>query len=429
MKTLSKNLLATAITTLFIAPAAFATNGTNMTGISAPSVALGGTGTAAYFGPSNVIINPALIGKSQGTEFGFGGTLFKPSVSNNGLMGGNASATSDADTFVIPSVSLTSRINNNWTFGIGMYGTSGMGVDYKAKTAGTGMLMDAQSTLQIMRITPTLAYNGNNFGVGFSPIIQYGALDINYNMAAMGGGNVGSGMSSDLGYGFTLGGYYDVNKQFTVGAAYTSAIDMKYKNQLSTASQPFVNPAAGMTSAFGDSLEQPAEIKVGAAYTVGNIMLTGDFKQIRWGEAKGYKDFGWQDQNVLGVGLKYSGSGYWLGVGFNKADNPIKAQAANLANGGSYTGAVTNMFNNMFFPATTESHFSFGGGYNITKNVSLQGAVMYAPEVTTTVDTSAISQGMAMQMGAPMNVAMAQTSSNTTKHSQVGYTVSVSYKF
>jgi long-chain fatty acid transport protein len=422
------HVLVTIIATLFTAPAVLATNGTNMTGISAPSAALGGTGTAAYFGPSNAVTNPALIGKSEGTIFGFGGTLFKPSVSNDGLggslMGGNR-ASSDADKFVVPSVALTSRINNNWSFGIGMYGTSGMGVDYRGKTA-SGNLISAQSTLQIMRIIPVIAYNSDKFGVGFSPIIQYGALDINYDMSAMGGGNVGSGMSSDLGYGFTLGGYYDVSKQFTLGAAYTSAISMHYKNQLSAASKPFADMGA-IAKPFSDDLEQPAEIKVGAAYTFGNYMVTGDLKQIKWGDAKGYKDFGWKDQNVLVVGLKYSGNGYWLGIGYNKADNPIDAQSGTpaamtpAAMGTASQGAVTNLFNNLFFPATTESHFSVGGGYSLTRSVGIDAAVVYAPEVTTKVDTTMLTSN-------PM-AGVITPSSNTTSHSQIGYTVSVRYKF
>jgi long-chain fatty acid transport protein len=403
MKTINQKLLATAVAALFVSPAAFATNGTNMTGVGAQSVALGGTGVAAYYGAENVIINPAMIGKGTGTEFTFGGTLFKPSVSNNGLGGGTGMTNSSADTFMIPTISLASRINETLTFGIGMYGTSGMGVNYKNATGGaTGSLMSAQSQLQIMRIVPTIAYNSSNYGVGFSPIIQYGALDINYNQNP-GAGNVGSGVSSDLGYGFSLGGYYDATKQLTLGATYTSAINMNYKNQLSTAGNGF-----GLT--MGDNLEQPAEIKAGAAYTMGNIMLTGDFKQIKWGDAKGYKDFGWQDQNVIALGLKYMGTGYWMGIGYNKADNPIKAQ-----NGTVSAGAATNMFNNVFFPATTEQHFSVGGGYDLTKNVSLEGAVMYAPEVSTTVDTSALTNP--------------NPSTNTTKHSQMAYTLQAKYKF
>lgn len=419
MKKLTNHLLSTAITTLFIAPAAFATNGTNMTGVGAQSVALGGTGVAAYYGAENVIINPAMIGKGTGTEFTFGGTLFKPSVSNNGLGGnGGATANSAADTNVIPSIALSSRINNNLSFGIGAFGTSGMGVDYNGATGSSGMLLKAQTSLQIMRFVPTLAYNTTNAGVGASAIIQYGALDINYDASSApaplnGIGKNGSGMASDLGYGFSLGGYYDVNKQLTLAATYTSAINMKYKNQLSGASRPFAD-FGFIPGAFGDNLEQPAEVKAGVAYTMCNIMLTGDFKQIRWSEAKGYKDFGWQDQNVIALGLKYSGKGYWVGVGYNKADNPIKQQ--NGATSGA--GATANMFNNIFFPATTEQHFSVGGGYDLTKNVSLEGAVMYAPQVTTTVDTSAITNAVGFG-----------DSTNTTKHSQTAFTVQAKYKF
>lgn len=420
MKTLTQKALATAVATLFIAPAAFATNGTNMTGVGAQSVAMGGTGVAAYYGAENVIVNPAMIGKGTGTEFAFGGTLFKPNVQNNGLGGGNDYATSSGDTYMIPAISLSSRINDSWSFGLGMYGTSGMGVDYKNKTTGGfGTLLDAQTTLQIMRIVPTVAYNTKNAGVGFSPIIQYGALDINYRNDLAAGKNVGSGMSSDLGMGFSLGGYFDVAKNFTLGASYSSEIEMKYKNQLSTASADFAPFLAN--GPFVDKLAQPAEIKVGAAYTMGNIMLTGDFKQIRWGEAKGYKDFGWEDQNVISLGLKYSGNRYWLGIGYNKADNPIKNFNGNLAMGGTTDGAVKNMFNNMFFPAITEQHFSVGGGYDITKNVSLEGAIMYAPEVSVTADTSALTQAL--------NQSLAATSSNTTKHSQMAYTIQAKYKF
>jgi long-chain fatty acid transport protein len=425
----NQQLLAVAIASLLSLPA-LATNGTNMIGISSDSVALGGAGVAADLGPNNAHINPGMVGKAQGTVVSFGGTVFKPTVSNNGFgtNGSTNDATSSSDIYVIPSVALTSRINENWTFGLGMYGTSGMGVDYKNKTA-SGNLMSAQSMLQIMRITPTIAFNQNNFGIGFAPILQYGALDINYSAAAMGGGNVGSGMASDLGMGYTIGGYYDVNKDFTLGASYVSAIDMKYDGQLSGASAPFVNPAAGMPSAFGDTLAQPAEIKVGAAYTFGNYLVTGDVKRVQWSDAKGYTDFGWDDQTVLALGLKYSGKGYWVGVGYNKADNPIKTQSANMATGGTYPGAVTNMFNNMFFPATTEQHFTFGGGYELTKSTSLDLAVAYTPEIKTTVDTSAITQGMAMAGGADMATAMGATSSNTTNHSQVSYTMSVKYKF
>ncbi|MBD3727759.1 MAG: outer membrane protein transport protein [Moraxella osloensis] len=407
---MKKTKLALAITTAVFATSAMATNGTNMTGVGAQSSAMGGTGVAAFYGAENVIVNPAIIGKAQGTEFSFGGTLFKPSVSNDGSYAAGGQTDSDADTFVIPSVSLASRINDNLTFGIGMYGTSGMGVDYSKATGATQSgLMQAQSNLQIMHFVPTLAYNEANFGLGISPIIQYGSLDINYRMdPGTGTQTYGTGMASDLGFGMSLGGYFDINKDLTIAASYTSAISMKYDGQLSTASAPFVTFGM-LPQAFSDTLEQPAELKAGIAYNMNNITLTGDFKQIRWSEAKGYKDFNWQDQNVIALGAKYTGNGYWVGLGYNKADNPIKEMGA-----AETGGLATNMFNNLFFPATTEQHYSIGGGYNLTKNVALDAAIVIAPEVETSVVVSDMMGG---------------TTTNTTKHSQQAYTVSVRYNF
>ena len=333
-----------------------------------------------------------------------------PNVKNNSGMG---ESKSKADTNVIPSVSLVSRINDQLVFGIGMYGSSGMGVDY----SGSAAHLQAQTNMQIMRFVPTLAFNQDNFGIGFSPIVQYGSLDINYNADMDGNGNpgnVGHGMASDLGYGFSLGGYFDVNENLTLAASYTSAIKMKYDGQLSNASMPFTQtqPQPMLPAAFGDELEQPSEIKVGAAYTMGNMMYTADFKRIGWGSAKGYKDFNWEDQNVIALGAKYTANSYWLGIGYNHGNNPIKEMSATAPG-----GQATNMFNNLFFPATTETHITFGGGYNLTQNLSLDLAVVYAPEVKTTV------KGPDFVGSNPMGA------DNTTTHSQLGYTLSLRMNF
>ncbi|MDX1347235.1 MAG: outer membrane protein transport protein [Thiomicrorhabdus chilensis] len=419
-----KTKLALAIaTSAMISTPVLATNGDNLIGLGAQARALGGTGTAAFFGSENALTNPALLGKSQGTEFAIGGTLFKPDVkatTDVATSGQPAdSQTSDADTNIIPEVSLSTRINDNWTFGLGIFGSAGMGTDYRD----TDALFNGYSNLQIMKFAPSLAYNEENFGFGFAPVIQYGALDINYKMDADFDGtnetNVGNGMSSDLGYGFNLGAYFDVTKEFTIAAAYQSAISMEYDDQMSVASGPFAN-FGFLPAAFDDKLEQPAEIKIGAAYTTGNWMLTADAKQIKWGDAEGYKDFGWEDQNVFGLGAKYSGNDYWVGVGYNFGSDPIDET----------NNQTVNMFNNHFFPAVVERHFTFGGGYNITKNMAIDAAVVYAAEVEKTVDTSQISSGFAtaysMSQGGG---AVSLPSEHEVTHSQIGYTVSLRMNF
>ncbi|QCU90729.1 OmpP1/FadL family transporter [Thiomicrorhabdus sediminis] len=387
-----KTKLALAVTSAIFASSAMATNGTNMTGVGAQANAMGGTGVAAYYGAENTIVNPAMVAKSQGTEFAFGGTVFMPNVQSTTDNLSNAMQSSDADLNLIPSVSMSTRINDNWSFGIGMYGTSGMGVDYGTQSA----LALAQTTMQIMRFVPTIAYNNENYGFGLSPVIQYGALDISFNA----GSAFGPGMAQDIGYGLDLGAYIDISKDTTLALAYQSEIEMTYKGQL--------NSTSGAASKFGltgftDKIAQPSEIKVGIAHKMGNYTLTADAKQVRWGQAAGYKDFGWEDQNVFGLGVKYNGNGYWMGAGYNKGDNPIAVKA----------DTRLNMLNNLFFPATTDTHLSVGGGYNISKNAVLEGAVVYAPEIETTVSIAGTGLG----------------NTSTTKHSQLGYTVSVRYNF
>lgn len=431
--------LAIAATAMASTPV-LATNGDNLIGLGAQSRALGGTGTAAFFGSENALTNPALLGKSQGTEFAIGGTLFKPNVkatTNVADMTGQGtyfSQTSDNDSNIIPEVSLSTRINENWAFGLGIFGSAGMGVDYRDNAGydtqdaspgvnGNGsVLFNGYSNLQLMKFAPSISYNSDKFGIGFAPVIQYGALDINYkqfdsNPTSPTFGNVlnrGNGMSSDIGYGYNLGGYFNITSDLTIALAYQSAIDMKYKDQISVASEGFVNPASDFKEAFGDHLEQPAEIKAGVAYTMGSFMLTADAKQIQWGQAKGYKDFNWKDQNVFGVGAKYSGNRFWAGIGYNYGEDPIDK----LDGSTSYKAQVTNMFNNHFFPGIVESHFTFGGGYSLTKNLSLDGAVVYAPQVKKTVDTGFLSGS-----------ANPSATTHEVKHSQIGYTVSLRMNF
>jgi long-chain fatty acid transport protein len=404
-----------------LAGSAFATNGDNLIGLGVQSRALGGTGTAAFFGSENALTNPALLGKMQGSEFAIGGTAFMPDVKASATTFGGGSGTSDADLSVIPEVSMATRINDNLTFGLGMFGTAGMGVDYR----GNDGLVNGYTNLQLMKFVPSLAYNSGPFGLGGAVVIQYGALDINYDATAVGGPAFGEGTSTDLQLGFNLGGYFDVTKDLTLGLAYQSEIGMEYDGQLTGAADGFGIGPNGMGTITSDKLAQPAEIKAGVAYTTGPWMLTGDYKRIMWGDADGYKDFNWDDQDVFGLGVKYSASGWWVGVGYNYGEDPIAVLPSEQSMVG-YSNQAVNLFNNHFFPAVTESHFTVGGGYALGKNTMLEGALVYADEVSKTVDTGTISSvmGASDPTAFPVNA-----TSHTVDHSQLGITVSVRMNF
>src|SRR5512135_1430647 len=92
-------------------PLAYATNGDEMMAVGSQSTALGGTGVANFIGAESLWANPAMLGKSKGSEVTGGVNLFKPDVTNTG-MPGNPAAKSTADTSYIPDLSYASRIND-----------------------------------------------------------------------------------------------------------------------------------------------------------------------------------------------------------------------------------------------------------------------------------------------------------------------------
>jgi len=378
---------------MVVTPFAYATNGDEMMAVGSQSTALGGTGVANYIGAESLWANPAMLGKSKGAEVTGGVNLFKPKVTNTGMAGGAAGTPqSKADTSYIPDLSYSSRINDGLTYGVAMAGIAGMGVDY---TGAGPAFIDAKSALSILRVVADVAYNDKNYGLGFAPIFQSGSLMLSYNAGGP-GYNLGQDKSSSTGFGFALGGYYNATSAVTVAAAYQSKIAAKYGTQISGAGTQF-------GQSFGDNLDQPAQIKLGVAFAASeSVTLTADYKQIQWGSAAGYKDFGWENQNVIAVGAKYAASGYWLGVGYNHANDPI----------GVVSNPAVNMFNNLFFPAIVTNSYTFGGGYSLSNALALEGAAVITPEVTKTVPTTGIGAG-----------------TNTTTHSQKAFEVSLRYKF
>lgn len=128
-----KVLVSMLIAAGFISPMAYATNGDTMMAVGAESTALGGTGVAHYMGADSAWANPAMLGKSKGSEIVGGVVVFMPKVQNDGVThpftGTSTMADSKANVNYIPDVSYSSRISDSLTYGIAMAGIAGMGVD------------------------------------------------------------------------------------------------------------------------------------------------------------------------------------------------------------------------------------------------------------------------------------------------------------
>ncbi len=396
------------------ATSAFATNGATLMGIGAKSRAMGGVGIATGFGAESGVNNPALITTIKGdNEVSFGGTVFMPDVSTTGsnLGAGQPELDSDSDFFVIPSVSLASKINDNWYWGIGMWGTGGLGVDYRDDLSdGTASTMQMVTALQTMQFGVPVAYTSNNFSIGITPIVQYSSLDIHYTFPLGFGGPdpVGAGVAQDIALGFNVGASYAVDG-FTFGAVYKSEIKYDIDDVLNNAVGAMT--AVAQAPAYNQTeMATPAEIGIGVSYTTGEHTVALDYRNIAWEDAEVYQDFGWEDQDVIAIGYEYATDAWAVRCGYQYGESAVQDNEGKGLYLDSLNGNLTNTFNLLGFPGTTETHISLGGSYAFNETLSIDVAAVYGLEADETYNNFA---------GGQIN----------NEHSEQSYSFQVNYAF
>lgn len=379
-------LLAVAVVAGGMSQKAFATNGDDMIGVSPVSRAMGGIGVGMPVGATDSIYrNPAWMSKSKNFEVSFGSTLFLPDVKASATTPlGTVEATSKADTFVIPEFSITQRLNEKVVVGLGAFGVSGMGTDYRNADS-TGMLMNMNTNFSFMRMMPAVSYKiSDNLSMGAALHLAWGSLDmgnIARNPVTNSTWNAGGGVSQDYGVGASFGLSYETDV-FTAGFSYMSPVKMKYKKVYdSNGDQVFEDM----------KLEQPQEVAAGVGVKpIDGLKVGFDVRWINWADADGYKQFGWNNQIVYALGAEYKATeALTLRAGFNYAKSPLDDVSA--ASNAAPTITVPDLaapFNEYFigvmnalgFPAITETHITIGAGYKVSEHFTINVAYVHAFE-------------------------------------------------
>ena len=370
-------LLASLTIVLAAVPAAMATNGTSLIGIGPISRAMGGAGVAApQDAVSAIFANPAAACFSPycpGSSVDFAGTWFNPNVDgktvNNSLPPPfpipTAEAESQLNPFVVPAIGVSTPINEKLRFGIGMYGVSGLGADYKGTS-----LPPIYTQLQTMKFAPNLAWLITpDFSVGASVEVVWQNLDL------------GQGATHDYALGLQLGVLYRLGK-FNIGASYTTPESVTHKNV-----SDFNDPSGEL---YDLEIESPHTFKFGVAFEPNTSVLLEVYSRwYGWGSAAGYKDFGWDDQWVFGIGGQWRLADRWaLRLGYNYGETPLKDNTGfNPFGNTDVQGVPVNNVNYELlrvigFPAIAEHHFTAGFGFDITKSWILNLSFMYSPEET-----------------------------------------------
>ncbi len=395
---------AIALTALLgIAGLSFATNGDNLIGVSPASRGMGGIGVGMPVGPTDSIFrNPAWMSNYKGFNVQFGGILFMPKVkarqkvfvdtddANNSPTTitpfDSGTQTSEADMFVVPEIGIVQRMNDRLSFGIGAFGVSGMGVDYRNKIVG-GMpaLNNMHTSFQFMRIIPAIAYKVNDaISLSGALHLAYGSLDMGALMCGDADNdgvpgmpncwNAGGGQSQTYGMGFQLGLAYNMADFVYAGITYQSPVSMTYK-------RVFDSDGNGL---FEDlKLQQPMELALGLGVKPMDSLKVGmDLRWIGWSKADGYKQFQWKDQLVVALGGEFKPmEKLALRAGYNYGKSPIKGGAKNPMNANSipnfsapFSDFNIAWFNLIGFPAITEQHITLGLGYEFTKTFGVDFA-------------------------------------------------------
>jgi long-chain fatty acid transport protein len=383
-------------------PVAHATNGYQLIGVGAYQKSLGGAVTANPGSAMTAVANPAGIARI-GRRADFSMEAFMPGREVDFSRLGGASEDSSVDLYGIPAIGWTAPVHDDSPiyFGGGMYGTSGMGVDYPSTQAmpamgpNPAMYWDGYSSISFWQMAPALGWNVNDrLTLGAAVLIDYQSVAFKQRMMADTDAN-GSGdrvMSnfdlsrgaSAFGLGFSLGGVYEVHPKLTLGAYYKSeqAFDPLEYN-LSEGDITAFDPSTGTSIAlpagrYELDLDYPQQASFGlAARPTETLTVSFDLRWIEWSatmnklSVKGPgvdmpMDPGWKDQTVYALGLAWAATERLnLRAGYNYAEAPFDEDKVSR---------------NLILPAIVEEHYTVGADYRFNGHWDLGFHYMLVPE-------------------------------------------------
>lgn len=396
MKT-TNHILATAIATLFIAPAAFATNGMNMEGYGPVSTAMGGTAQAYNNGLGGMMNNPATMGwgcDKNCAKLSIGLGVLQPTVKSDMPAGsGMPSSSSDGTSYLTPAIGYATK-QGRLTYGVGVMAQGGMGTEYSATTALGGMSGGMQrSEVSVGRLILPLAFEVNqNLQIAGSIDYVLAGMDLKMTNPANGAylnasnGDAYSGEMKGTGWGAKLGLVYKVSKEVDIGASYHTKTSLSDLTGSGTVNMMGMNMPVDVKIV---DFQWPETFGIGVAYRPNaDWMLAFDVKKIMWSNTM--KNFkmemtipgmgtmpdsqyqGWDDQTIIMLGAAYNlNKNLTLRAGINQANHPVPSNTINP-----------------LFPAIVERHYTMGVGYKVNDNHQLDASAVIAPEVSQTSTTN-----------------------------------------
>ena len=385
-------------TLFFFTSSAFATNGYQLIGIGSYQKSLGGAVTALPGSNMTAVTNPAGMLRI-GHRADFSMEAFMPERSSDFTAIGGEIAESSSELYGIPAIGWNGPVGNrdDMVFGGGMYGTSGMGVDYSSTLMQPGVYWDGYSSIAFWQMAPSLAWQANeklSFGASINIDFQQVAFQQRM-MADSDSDQQGDSVlmnfdlsrgASAFGFGLSLGILYDVNEMVTIGASYKSKqffTDLEYQLAYGDIDMTAFGGGPMPAGTYKLDLDFPQQAAVGiAVHVTQTFTVAADVKWINWsdtmdtlavhgpGGVQVPMDPGWDDQVVFAIGIAYKlNDRVNLRAGFNYGESPIDEESA---------------ANNLLLPAVVETHYTVGADYKLDDHWDIGCHYMYVPENSVT---------------------------------------------
>jgi long-chain fatty acid transport protein len=386
---MKKQIINGAISVAVLLPVvAYATDGYQLIGVGSYQKSLGGAVTANPGSAMTSVSNPAGAARIE-SRADFSMEAFMPERDVDFTALGGEKHSSEVELYGVPAIgwSAPTSAGSQLYFGGGMYGTSGMGVDYSQVGMMPGLKWDGYSNISFWQMAPLLAKNVNDkLSVGATLNIDY--QSVAFKQRVMQGDTVLNNFdlsrsSSSFGFGFGVGLLYDVNDKITLGLNYKSKQNFsELKYQL--AKGDITNRGTALPGGeYKLDLDFPQQLALGIAFKPTNrLTISSDIKWIDWSDTMGKlsvkgpgglavpMDPGWEDQTVYALGVAYKVNNKLnLRAGYNYASAPIDENKVS---------------SNLILPALVESHYSVGGDYKINKHWDVGLHYMVAPNQTKT---------------------------------------------
>jgi long-chain fatty acid transport protein len=288
-------------------------------GFSIPELSVSGIGmsNALVANPEDLgafPYNPAATAFHEGSSINVGAIGIVPSLSVTTATGGHDSDSKDL--FGAPSFFGTLRIGEDWTLGLGFGAPFGLETKWRLgtfpilSTPETSAAHPTKSKLELLALTPTVAYRIGEHAAVSVGIDYYNASDLNFNTADIEIQGDGDG------WGWNLGFLYDLDR-LSFGINFRSSSEINVEGRFQAFGEAF-GPADGIPIPAKANLDLPWRLQAGVRYeATERLAVELDVTRTGWSEFEQIQvkaDGGgvlttstnkWDDANAYRLGVSY----------------------------------------------------------------------------------------------------------------------------